>query len=127
MSNLPEIKNPKYHEMDFGEVEKIRESVASGNINLIIDDSKLLLYLNQMERKYSTQLKWIQNISVIGFVGMIVFIFINWTISPFLFVASIVVSMLNRKLAKKYILKQCSEDKVFLKFALAVGLANFHP
>lgn len=124
MSKYPEIINPQFHEMGFEEVDKIREKVASGKVGLLINESQLLLYLNQIERKYSFQLKWIQNISIVGFIGTFVFIFINWKLSPIFFVIAVIAQIYNRKLARKYIFKQCSEDRVFLKFALGVGLVK---
>jgi len=124
MTKLPEIINPEYHEMSFEEVDKIREKVAFGSIGLLINEGELFLYLNQMERKFSSQLRWIQNISIIGFIGTFIFIFINWKISPLLFAISIIAQIISRNLAKKYIFKQCTEDRVFLKFALSVGLVS---
>jgi ABC-type multidrug transport system fused ATPase/permease subunit len=124
MSQYPEIKNTEYHEMSFDDVDKIREKVASGKVGLLIKETELLLYLNQMEKKYSSKLRLIQNISIIGFVGTFVFIFINWKLSPLIFVISIIAHIYSRKLARQYIYKQCAEDRVFLKFALGVGLVK---
>lgn len=124
MSKYPEIKNPQFHEMSFEEADKIREKVASGKVGLFINENQLLLYLNQIEKKYSFWLRWIQNISIIGFMGTFVFIFINWKLSPIFFVIAVVAQIYNRKLARKYIFKQCGEDRVFLKFALGVGLVK---
>ncbi len=124
MSKYPEITNPEYHEMSFDEVDKIREKIASDKAGLFINESQLLLYLNQMEKKYSSQLKWIQYVSIACFIGTFVFIFINWKISPVLFVIAIIAQICNRKLARRYIFKQCAEDRVFLKFALGVGLVK---
>ena len=124
MSHYPEITTHQYHEMGLEQVEKVRQNVSSGKVGLFINETQLFLYLNQMEKKYSSQLKWIQNISIAGFIGTFVFIFINWKISPVLFVISIVAQIISRSLARKYIFRQCTEDRVFLKFALAVGLVK---
>lgn len=124
MSNLPEIKNTEYHEMSFDEVDKIREKVASSKVGLLIKETELFLYLNQMEKKYSSKLKLIQNVSIVGFIGTFAFIFINWKLSPVLFIISIVAQVYSRKLARQYIFKQCTEDRVFLKFALGVCLVK---
>lgn len=124
MSKYPEITNPEYHKMSFENVEKIRKKVTLGEVEIFINETQLFLYLNQMEKKYSTRLRWIQNIFIVGFMGTLVFIFINWKFSPFLFLASIIAQIVGRNLAKKYIYKQCSDDKVFLKFALGEGLVK---
>ena len=110
--------------MSFEDVDKIRENVASGKTGLMIKDTELFLYLNQMEKKYSSKLKLIQNVSIIGFIGTFVFIFINWKLSPVLFIISIIAQVYSRKLARQYIYRQCAEDRVFLKFALGVGLVK---
>lgn len=124
MSQYPEIRNLEYHEMSFNEIDKIREKVSTGKAELLINETELFLYLNQMEKNYSSKLKIVQNISIIGFIGCIVFIFINWKLSPFLFILAIIAQVYSRKLARKYIFKQCAEDRVFLKFALSVGLVK---
>lgn len=124
MSKYPEITNSEYHEMGFDELEKIRDNISSKKVGLFLNESQLLLYLNQMEKRYSFQLTWIQYLSTLFFIGIFVFIFINWKISPILFVIFYITHSLNRILARRYIIKQCSEDRVFLKFALSVGLAK---
>lgn len=124
MSQYPEIKNQEFHEMSFDEVDKIREKVASGKVGLMIKETELFLYLNQMDKKYSSKLKMIQNLSIIGFIGTFVFIFINWKLSPVIFIIAIVAHVYDRKLAREYIYRQCAEDRVFLKFALGVGLVK---
>jgi len=124
MSQLPEIKNQKYHEMNFGEIDKIRDKIASGKTGLLVKETELFLYLNQINKNYGSNLKMIQNVSMLGFLGTFIFLFINWKLSPILFIVSIIAQVYSRKLAKEYIYKQCSEDRVFLRFALAVGLVR---
>jgi len=121
---LPRICNLEFDLMSFGEIDKIRDKVASGKLGLLIKETELFLYLNQMKKKYRLCLKVVQNFYFIGFPLSLVFIFINWKISPILFVLSIIVQSCNRKLAKRFIFNQCVEDRVFLKFALAVGLVK---
>jgi|SRR3989344_6789837 len=124
MTKLPEIQSEKYNNMDYEEIDKIREKIASGKIELLLNDAQLFLYLNQMNKGYSFKLRMIQNISVIGFVAMFIVLFLDWRISPIIFIVAIISQIYSRKLAKQYIYKQCSEDRVFLKFALAVGLVR---
>lgn len=114
----------QYHDISFEEVEKIRKQVAAGEKDLIIDQTQLLLYLNQLDSKYSSQLKLLSYTSIIAFIGCFIVLFINWVLSPILFIVTILANKYSRKLANKYIWKQCAEDKVFLKFALAVGLVE---
>jgi len=120
--SLPEIRNPEYDLMSFEEIDEIRKKVAAGKLVVIIKENELFLYLNQMRKKYRLCLKVVQNSYFIGFPLSLLFLFINWKISPILFILSIIVQICNRKLAKKFIFNQCVEDRVFLKFALAVGL-----
>ncbi len=124
MNSYPEIKNPKYHEMSFGEVDKIREKVKSGELEVKIKQTQLMLYLNQMSKIHSFILRMTQNASIISFVFMIVFIFINWKLVPLFFTIAIVSGVLVNKLANKYIFEECRDDRVFLKFALATGLVE---
>ncbi|OGM76135.1 hypothetical protein A2210_02900 [Candidatus Woesebacteria bacterium RIFOXYA1_FULL_40_18] len=124
MSKYPEIKNPKYHEMSFGEVDRIREKIKSGELGVNIKQTQLMLYLNQMSKKHSFILKMTQNASIISFVFMIVFIFVNWRLTLLFFIIAIVSGILVNKLANKYIFEECRDDRVFLKFALATGLVE---
>ena len=124
MASLPEIKNQEYHEMGFSEVDKIREQLKQGEKRLGIKENELMLYLNHMFPKYSSRVKWTQNISFISLVAAFIFLFINWKVSPFLFILAIATHFYSSSLAKKYIFAQCNEDRVFLKFALAVGLVK---
>lgn len=130
MSKYPEITNTKYHEMSFDEIDKIREKLAADKTSLAINEGQLFLYLNQIAmikpggKNYSMQIRWIQNISIIGFVGTFIFLFINWKISIVLFIISIITQIYSGKLARKYILQGCIDDRVFLKFALGVGLVR---
>lgn len=124
MNSYPEIKSPQYHEMSFEEVDRIREKVTSGKVGLLIKETELFLYLNQMDKRHSFTLRMIQNASIIGFIGTFVFLFINWKISPVLFILSIIAHSYSRKLARQYIYREYAEDRVFLKFALGVGLVK---
>ncbi len=130
MSRYPKITNLEYHEMSFEEVDKIRDRIKSGRVNISINESQLFLYLNQISqsepdgKKLSNTLRWIQNVSILGFIGTFIFLFVNWKISVLLFIISIIFQIQSRNLAKKYIFRQCTLDRVFLKFALGVGLVK---
>lgn len=124
MNSYPEIKTPKYHEMSFGETDKVRERIKSGNLSLKIKQIELMFYLNQMSKKHSFILKMTQNVSIISFICMVVFIFINWKLSPVFLVIAVLSGILVNKLANNYIFEECKEDRVFLRFALATGLVK---
>jgi hypothetical protein len=83
-----------------------------------------MLYLNQMLPKYRIVLKREQDFSFLGFIGVVLFLFINWKISAFLLPISIVAGIFVSKKTLTYITKNCMEDRAFLKFALAVGLVE---
>ncbi|MHA1305136.1 MAG: hypothetical protein ACTSPI_15670 [Candidatus Heimdallarchaeaceae archaeon] len=120
----PQIKNQKYHEMDFKKIAEIRNKVVGGDNKLLINETELFLYLNRMDRKYSLRLKWLQNFSILSFINMFIVLFINWKLSPLFFVIAIFFHIVSMNKAKQYLYKQCTEDNVFLKFALAVGLVE---
>jgi len=118
------IKNTHYHNLSFQEIDKIRENIISRDLNLYINTTQLYLYLNQMNKKYSLILRWVQNVNILSAIGMIVFLFFRPAISIILLIIFFVTGFSQHKLAMKYIGKQCLEDRVFLKFALAVELAK---
>jgi len=124
MNSYPIIVNEKYNQMGFSEIDKIREKIVSGQIVLTIKKEQSMLYLNQMLPKYKFILKSIQNFSILGLLGSIIFLFINWKISIVLFPISILANIFVSKKALNYIIRNCGEDRVFLKFALSVGLAE---
>ena len=124
MKTYPKIVNEKYHQMNFSDIDIIRKKIISGEIGLIIKRQQKMLYLNQMLPKYRFVLKRVQDFSFLGFVGVVVFLFINWKISALLLPISIVAGIFVSKKALRYIAKNCMEDRAFLKFALAVGLVE---
>jgi len=124
MKTYPKIVNEKYHQMSFSDIDIIRKKIISGELALIIKRQQTMLYLNQMLPKYKFVLKRVQDVSFLGFVGVVVFLFINWKISAFLLPISIVAGIFVSKKALTYIAKNCMEDRAFLKFALAVGLVE---
>ena len=120
----PKIVNEKYHDMDFSDIDIIRNKIISGKIGLIIKRQQKMLYLNQMLPKYRLILKRVQELSLLGLIATVVFIFINWRISIILFPVSIAAGIFVSKKGLTYIAKNCMEDRVFLKFALSVGLVE---
>ena len=78
MKTYPKIVNERYHQMNFSDVDIIRKKIISGEIGLIIKRQQKMLYLNQMLPKYRFVLKIVQDFSFLGFVGVVVFLFINW-------------------------------------------------
>lgn len=124
MKTYPKIVNEKYHQMNFSDIDIIRKKIISGEIGLIIKRQQKMLYLNQMLPKYRFVLKRVQDFSFLGFVGVLVFLFINWKISALLLPISIAAGIFVSKKALTYIAKNCMEDRAFLKFALAVGLVE---
>lgn len=65
MSNFPEIENYTYHNMSFSEIDEIRKKVISGEIALLVNNKRSMLYLNQMLPKYRYLLILIQNLNII--------------------------------------------------------------
>lgn len=124
MSTYPQIKETKYHDSSFDEIDKLRIGLNKGEFALAVNKLQSMLYLNQMKKSYSLALKLIFYINILSIIGVIIFLFINWRYSIILFVIFITTAVLNNKLAIKFIIQQCLNDKVFLKFALAVGLVK---
>lgn len=124
MKTYPRIVNEKYNQMSFSDIDVIRNKIISGEMGLIIKRQQKMLYLNQMLPKYRFVLKRVQDFSFLGFVGVVVFLFIDWKISALLLPISIAAGIFVSKKALTYIGKNCMEDRAFLKFALAVGLVE---
>lgn len=124
MKTYPQIVNQKYHQMSFSDIDIIRKKIISGEVGLLINRQQKMLYLNQMLPKYRFVLKRVQDGSYLGFIGTVVFLFVNWRVSVFLLLISIFASIFVSKKALTYIAKNCMEDRAFLKFALAVGLVE---
>ncbi len=124
MKTYPQTVDGKYHQMSFSDIDTIREEIISGKVGLIIKRQQKMLYLNQMLPKYRFILKRVQDLSYLGLIGTVVFLFVNWKISVFLFPISIFAGIFVSKKALTYIAKNCMEDRAFLKFALTVGLVE---
>src|SRR4030042_2314595 len=124
MKTYPHIVNEKYHQMSFSDIDIIRAKIASGEVGSVIKREQKMLYLNQLLPKYRFILKRLQDASYVGLIGTIVFLFIHWKISVFLFPISIFAGIFVSKKALTYIAKNCMEDRGFLKFPLAVGLVE---
>ncbi len=77
MKTYPKIVNEKYHQMSFSDIDIIRKKIISGELALIIKRQQKMLYLNQMLPKYKFVLKRVQDVSFLGFFGVVVFLFIT--------------------------------------------------
>lgn len=119
-----EIKNAKYHEMSFSDIDKIRNDIQDGKLTLLINSVQLMLYLNQMKKSYAFILRWSQNLQIGGFLAGIIFIFLNWRVAILVFLLTIIYSVFQSRLPFYFIRKNCIEDRVFLKFALATELVK---
>jgi hypothetical protein len=121
---FPEIKNEHYHDMSFGDLDILRGKLADGSVSLDIKQSQLFLYLNNMNKWISFILKRAQEIQMLAIPVGIVFLFINWKVSVILFICFIVSVFFLSHLANACVYHQCKNDRVFLKFALAVGFVK---
>jgi len=121
---FPQIKNNHYHNMSWDEIKSLQNDIVNGKYNLLIKQTQLMLYLNQMNPSYKRKLVLIQNLSILFFIGFIILIFFNLLLSLLSFLTFIFLSILNQKEANKLIYKNCIEDYVFLKFALSVELVS---
>lgn len=124
---LPEILNREVHDMNWVEIDEIRKKIISKEIYIAINQLELLASLNQMTKKHSFRLKTIQNTQIIIFIAGFIFLFINWKVAIVFFVAGYFSGSLLKKKAVNYIVEECEEDRVFLKYALATGLATVDP
>ena len=114
-----EIKNTQYHEMPFSDIDKIRKDIQDGKLILLINSVQLMLYLNQMKKSYAFILRRSQDLQIGSFLVGVVFIFLNWKIAILIFLLAIIYSVFQSRLPFYFIRKNCLEDRVFLKFALA--------
>jgi ABC-type bacteriocin/lantibiotic exporter with double-glycine peptidase domain len=118
------IKNYKYHEMSFREIDEIRNDIKNGKLILLIKITELMLYLNQINKFHGFVLKRMQEFQLLAFLSGIILIFINWKLALIILVFSLPYSIFLSKLAFYLIRKNCLENRVFLKFALATELAK---
>lgn len=119
-----QIKNATYHEMSFSDIDKIREEIQDGKLTLLINSLQLMLYLNQMKKSYAFILKRSQELQIVGFLGGFIFVFLNWKIALLIFLLTIIYSVFQGWLPFYFIRRNCLEDRVFLKFALATELVK---
>ena len=119
-----EIKNTRYHEMPFSDIDKIRKDIQDGKLILLINSVQLMLYLNQMKKSYAFILRRSQDLQIGSFLIGVVFIFLNWKIAILIFLLAIIYSVFQSRLPFYFIRKNCLEDRVFLKFALATELVK---
>jgi len=119
-----EIKNTQYHEMPFSDIDKIRKDIHDGKLILLINSVQLMLYLNQMKKSYAFILRRSQDLQIGSFLVGVVFIFLNWKIAILIFLLAIIYSVFQSRLPFYFIRKNCLEDRVFLKFALATELVK---
>ena len=119
-----EIKNTRYHEMPFSDIDNIRKDIQDGKLILLINSVQLMLYLNQMKKSYAFILKRSQDLQIGSFLIGVVFIFLNWKIAILIFLLAIIYSVFQSRLPFYFIRKNCLEDRVFLKFALATELVK---
>ena len=121
---MVQIKNAKFHEMSFSDIDKIREDILEGKLVLLINSVQLMLYLNQMKKSYAFILKRSQELQIIGFLAGVIFIFLNWKVAILIFLVTTVYSVFQGRLPFYFIRKNCLEDRVFLKFALTTELVK---
>jgi len=119
-----QIKNAKYHEMSFSDIDNIREDIQDCKLILLINSLQLMLYLNQMKKSYAFVLKRSQELQIVGFIAGFIFIFLNWKVALLIFFLTIVYSVFQSRLPFYFIRKNCLEDRVFLKFALTTELVK---
>lgn len=121
-----QIKNAKFHEMSFSDIDKIKEDILTGKFVLLINSVQLMLYLNQnqMKKSYAFILKRSQELQIVGFLAGFIFIFLNWKVALLIFFLTIVYSIFQSSLPFYFIRKNCLEDRVFLKFALSTELVK---
>lgn len=118
------IENIKYHNMSFGDIDKIIRDVNDGKLILLINSVQLMLYLNQMKKSYAFILKRSQDIQIVIFVAGIVVLFLNWKVAILIIFLGIILGVFQSRLPFYFIRKNCLEDRVFLKFALSTELVK---
>ena len=118
------IENIKYHNMSFGDIDKIIRDVNDGKLILLINSVQLMLYLNQMKKSYAFILTRSQELQIVLFLVGILFFFFNWKLAILILFLAIVFSVFQGRLPFYFIRKNCLEDRVFMKFALATELVK---
>lgn len=119
-----QIRDAKYHEMSFSDIDEIRKDIRDGKLILLINSVQLMLYLNQMKKSYAFILKRSQDLQIGGFLLGIFLLFLNWQAAILVLLLTIIYSIFQSRLPFYLIRKNCMEDRVFLKFALATELVK---
>lgn len=81
-----------------------------------------MTYINLMKRPYAFILKRSQDLQIVGFLASIIFNFLNLHVAVLIFLFTVIYSVFQSKLPFYFTRKNCIQDRVFLKFALATEL-----
>lgn len=119
------IVNEHFHNASFQEIDEIKEKYAQGKLTFAVDKKLAVSVANSksMPGNYRAAMKFWFLIQLACFIGaVIVFFTVHWIAGIGLFLTGLFVRSANNKSAAQNIIEVAKEDRVFLKYALAIGL-----
>lgn len=121
----PKIVNEQYHNASFQEIEEIQEQYVQGKLTFAVDKSLAVAVASSknMPGNYRVAMKFWFFIQVLCMIGAIIaFFVIHWIAGIGLFLTGLIIRSANNKSAGQNVIEVAKEDRVFLKYALAIGL-----
>lgn len=121
----PRIVNEHFHSASFQEIDDIKDKYVQGKLTFAVDKKLAVSVANSknMPGNYRAAMKFWFLIQLACFIGaIIVFFTIHWIAGIGLFLAGLMVRSANNKSAGQHIIEVAKKDRVFLKYALAIGL-----
>lgn len=121
----PKIVNEHFHNASFQEIDAIKEKYAQGKLTFAVDKKLAVSVANSksMPGNYRAAMKFWFLVQLACFIGaIIVFFTVHWIAGIGLFLMGLVVRSANNKSAAQNVIEVSKQDRVFLKYALAIGL-----
>jgi hypothetical protein len=121
----PKIVNEHYHNASFQEIEDIQAQYVQGKVTFAVDKKLAVVVANSksMPGNYRAAMKFwffVQMACMIG--AIIAFFVVHWIAGVGLFLTGLVIRSANNKSAGQNVIEVAKENRVFLKYALAIGL-----
>lgn len=120
----PDMSSGKAHEMSTAEFEEIRSLLMQRKAELAVNQQVLFKHADALPpaRKIGMLIAGWGPIVIFPIAPILYFV--DWKIALFTIFLSIFWVGMGRKYAQAVIRRQCFEDRVFMSYALSVGLAK---
>jgi hypothetical protein len=119
------IVNEHFHNASFQEIDDIKDKYVQGKLTFAVDKKLAVSVANSknMPGNYRAAMKFWFLIQLACFIGaLIVFFTVHWIAGIGLFLTGLMIRSANNKSAGQHVIEVAKDDRVFLKYALAIGL-----